>query len=158
MKNYEIPKNFTKIEKIFRKAWLITLMILPSICTLFFLLGICYSLFNQNNIFNTKDVSNIELFSSLLFFWGLIYINYRCSYQKMGTKLLIFQLIFSVPTFVGCLILVIFRLHIITIVVFSVVSWMVLINIVMLKINQKYKALKIPLSTLTFSTNKECQK
>ena len=142
MKNNEIIRSFTKIENLFRKSWLITLMLYPIISTLTLLVGVFGSVFDQNNVFHTKEISVTASFSILIILWGLFYINYRCSYKKTGTKLLIYKLIASIPTFLGVFILVISRLHVVSIVAFSIVSWIILSNIVMFKINLKYKKIK----------------
>ena len=139
MENNKINLSFTKTENICRKAWLITLMLYPIITTLSFL-GITFSsIFGHENIFQTEDISFFGLLLILLVFWGLFYMNYRSSYKKTGTKLLTYRLIVSIPTFVGSFLFVIYRLHIITIVAFAIFSWVILINIVMFKINLKYK-------------------
>jgi len=143
MKNTEITISFTKIETLFRKIWLITFMLFPTFLTLCFLFDIYCSVFDQNNIFHTKDITTIEILPILLLIWGFFYINYRCSYKKTGTKLLIYRLILLTPTFLGIFLLVIFQLHIVSIVAFSIVSWIILTDIAMLKTNLKYKKLAL---------------
>jgi len=142
MKNNTIKISFTKIENVFRKIWLITLLSYPSILTLAFLSIVFGSFFDHNNVYHTKDISIIQMLPILLLFWGLFYINYRCSYKKTGIKLLIYKLIASMPTFLGCFLLIIYRLHIVSIIVFSIYSWMILINATMFKINLKYKKIQ----------------
>lgn len=139
MKNHEIARSFTRVENIFRKVWLITLILFPIIITLSFLVVIFFSIFEHTNIFRTEGISLIDMIGILLLFWGLFYINYRCSYKKMGTKLLFCRLILLTPAFLGVLILVISRLHIVSILAFLAVSWVFLIDVVMCKINLKYK-------------------
>lgn len=141
VKNEEIPVNFTKIENLFRKLWLITLILYPIYSTLSFFGGLG-SIFYQNDVFHTKYLPIIVMLVILLFCWGLFYINYRCSYKKMGTKLLIFRLILSIPIFLGAFLLVIPQFHRVSIVASSIIFWLIFIDIVMLKINLKYKRIK----------------